>query len=71
MHVIEEWKTVLDRGHHVGVIMMDLSKAFDAITLSLLLAKLHSYGLSKNSCEMIRSYLTNLKQRVKNRQGKK
>ncbi len=45
--------------------MMDLSKAFDAIPHSLLLAKLHSYGLSKNAWEMIKSYLSNHKQRVK------
>ncbi len=65
MHAIEEWKTVLDRGQHVDVVMMDLSKAFDAIPHSILLTKLHSYGLSKNACEMIKSYLTNHKQRVK------
>ncbi len=50
---------------HVGVVMMDLTKAFDAIPHGLLLAKLHSYGLSKYACEMIRRYLTNRKQRVK------
>ncbi len=65
MHATEEWKTALDRGQHVGVVMMDLSKAFDAIPLGLLFSKLYSYGLSKNSYEMIRSYLTNRKQRVK------
>ena len=63
MHAIEEWKTAFDRGQQVGVVMMDISKAFDGIPHGLLLAKLH--GLSKNACEMIRSYLTNRKQRVK------
>ncbi len=53
MHAIEEWTTALDRGQHVGVVMMDLK--CDAIPHGLLLAKLHIYGLSKNGCEMIRS----------------
>ncbi len=65
MHAIEEWKTALDRGKHVGVVMMDCSKAFDAIPHGIRLVKLHSYGLSNNACEMIRSYLTNCKQRIK------
>ncbi len=45
--------------------MMDHSKAFDAIPHDLLLVTLHLYALSKNACEMIRSYLSNHKQRVK------
>ncbi len=31
LHAIEEWKVALDKGQHVGVVLMDLSKAFDAI----------------------------------------
>ncbi len=73
MHDIEECETGLDREQHVGVVIMDLSKtydmdlskAYDAIPHSLLLVQLHSYGLQKHVCEMIRSYLTNCKQKVK------
>ncbi len=41
MHAIEERKTAFDRGQHVGMVTMDLSKAFDAIPHGLPLAKLH------------------------------
>ena len=44
---------------------MDLSKAFVAINHYLLIAKLHAYGLSKESLKLIKSYLSNRWQRTK------
>ena len=44
---------------------MDLSKAFDCIPHSLLVAKLHTYGFSYSACELIASYLCERRQRVK------
>ena len=44
---------------------MDLNKAFDCTPHGLLLAKLETYGLSRNSIKIMRSYLTERKQRVK------
>ena len=34
----------LDKNEMVGLVMMDLSKAFDCIPRDLLIAKLHAYG---------------------------
>ncbi len=65
LHDIEEWKVALDNCQHVGVLLMDLSKAFDAITHGLLLIKLYTYGILKDACKMIRSYLINRMQRIK------
>ncbi len=65
LHAIEEWKVALDNGQHVGVVLMDLGKAFDVIPHGLLLIKLYTYGISKDACKMIRSYLINRMQRVK------
>ena len=63
--LIEDWKRALDKGEHVGAILMDLSKAFDCLSHRLLLSKLHAYGMSLNACTLIRSYLEGRKQRVK------
>ena len=43
-------------------VLMDL---LDAINHELLIAKLHAYGFSKDSLEMILNYLSNRHQRVK------
>jgi len=65
INCIEEWKNAIDQKMHVGCVAMDLSKAFDSIPHNLLVAKLHSYGLTYNACNFIHSYLSHRKQRVK------
>ena len=65
MKVIEDWKLALDNHEAVGVILMDLSKAFDSLPHELLIQKLKSYGLAENACNLLLSYLSDRKQRVK------
>ena len=62
---IDEWKRSLDQNNVVGMVLMDLSKAFDAIPHDLLIAKLFAYGFSSNACTFMFSYLTHRMQRVK------
>ena len=50
---------------HGGVVLMDLSKAFTTLNHDLLIAKLHAYGFSEESLQLIKSYLTNRWQRTK------
>ena len=58
LRMIESWKVRLNNGSKVGVIMTDLSKAFDCLSHELLLAKLKAYTSMKSS-------LTNRLQRCK------
>ena len=44
---------------------MDLSKAFDALSYELLIAKLHAYGFCKESLVLLLKYLSNRWQRTK------
>ena len=46
-------------------LLTDLSKDFDCLSYKLLIAKLHAYGVDRNSCLIILDYFTNRKQRVK------
>ena len=62
---IEDWKLALDQGKQIGVLFTDLSKAFDCLPHSLILAKLRAYGLDIPSCNLIASYLSDRSQRVK------
>ena len=58
---------MMDNGEHVGCLLMDFSKAFDADALphGLLLVKLRAYGVSSRACDLLKSYLSNRLQRVK------
>ena len=49
----EIWKRALDENMKVGVIFMDLSKAFDTLIHRLLLAKLKVYGLQAITLKQI------------------
>ena len=63
--MIEDWKLPIDKNEVVGALFMDLSKAFDCQPHPLIIAKLHAYGLSFHSCELLSSYLSDRVQRVK------
>lgn len=65
IRMTEDWRESLDNGLAVGVIAIDLSKAFDCMPHGLLLAKLNAYGFDKDSCELMKSYITHREQRVK------
>ena len=63
--LIKDCKNALDKHMHVGLLLLDLSKAFDYLPHKLLLCKLHAYGVSSDAYDLLRSYLTNRSKRVK------
>ncbi len=63
--LIDSWKCALDEDMYTGTILMDLSKAFDCVPHGLLITKMYVYGLSRNACEFMSSYLSGRYQCVK------
>ena len=61
LNMIENFKRALDKGEYVASISMDISKTFDCLTI----CKLFAYGLFRDACILIASYLFRRKQRVK------
>ena len=65
LRMTEDVRKSLDRGYTLGIIAIDLSKAFDCMPHGLLLAKLSAYGFDMASCLLMQSYLMKRQQRVK------
>ena len=61
----ETFREVLDKRGYAGILLTDLSKAFDYINDELLIPKLQIDGFSLESLTFTQSYLTNRIQRVK------
>ena len=49
----------------LGVLLTDLSRAFDWLDHELLIAKLNAYDFSLNALKLVHNYLSNRKQRTK------
>ena len=58
-------KNAQDQKHTVGALFMDLPKAFDCLPHGLLVSKLHAYGLTPATCQLLGDYLCGCRQRVK------
>ena len=59
LHCLDKWYKALDNKKLVGVIFLDISKAFDTVNHELLLSKLSHLGLSPSTVSWFKSYLTN------------
>ena len=58
-----EWYINLDRKMFNLVVLIDLKKAFDTVDHQILLSKLELYGIKGQAINLLKSYLTNRKQK--------
>ena len=65
LRLIEDWKEAMEKNHYVAAVVIELSKAFDCLPHDILLRKLAAYGLADGAVQLMKSYLSNRKQRIK------
>ena len=58
-------KNALDKGLWNGILLTDLSNAFDSVSHDLLIAKLRAYGFSHKSLDLLNDYLSGRMQPTK------
>ena len=63
--ITEDWRRAIDQQNHAGALLVDLSKAFDCLPHSLLIAKIAAYDCSQSAVLLLASYLTVRKYCVK------
>ena len=59
-----KWKKCLDGKGLCGVLLTDLSKAFDCLYHDLLIAKSSAFGFSHKSLKLVYNYMTKRVQRL-------
>ena len=64
IQMYDQWLEHVDDGRMVGVMMIDLSAAFDMVDHDLLLGKLELFGLTEGTLSWFRSYLSGRSQAV-------
>ena len=64
LQMYDRWVGAAAAGQVSGVVLLDLSAAFDLVEPSILIKKLRIYGLDENFLTWIESYLTNRHQAV-------
>ena len=64
-NIVERWLSVMNKGHIVGSVELDFSKAFDVLDHNILLQKLECYGCDNLSLDWFGSYPGQRSQSVK------
>ena len=63
--ITEKWREMKEAKEIPGLLLVDLSKAFDCLTHSLITAKLKVYGMDSKSNTLLTDYLSGRSQRVR------
>ena len=64
IHLSDFVKFQMDKGHFVGMVLLDLQKAFDTVDHTILLMKLEALCLSQDITRWFQSYLSDRQQLV-------
>lgn len=64
MKIVEEITTAIDKDKYAIGVFIDLKKAFDTIDHSILISKLHTYGIRGVVLDWLTSYLKQQQQYV-------
>lgn len=62
---MDKWKLIVNEGEMIGVIFMDLKRAFETVNRKRLLEKLYQYGIRETVFNWFQSYLSNRMQQVR------
>ncbi|XP_020296752.1 uncharacterized protein LOC109861488, partial [Pseudomyrmex gracilis] len=62
--VVDDWKITISENKMIGVVFMDLKRAFETIDRVRLLVKMYQYGIRDRALEWFRSYLSSRFQQV-------
>ena len=65
LSLTEEWRKELDDRKVIGLVSMDLSKAFDSLPHDLIVKKFKEYGADEKTANIIEDYFSDRQQRVK------
>ena len=64
-NIQQQWAQNTEKGQITGVMLWDLSAAFDTLDTDILIKKMELYGFSKLTRNWFESFLTNRSQKVK------
>ena len=62
--MLEKWESAADNKRDFSTLLITLSKVYDCLSHDLLLAKLNAFGFSLLALRLLKSYLSNRKQRT-------
>jgi len=65
LSLTQEWWKDLDDRKIIGVVSMDLSKAFDSLPHDVVVKKFKEYGAEERTANIIEDYFSDRQQRVK------
>lgn len=63
--IIDDWKLIVNEGKMIGVIFMDLKRAFETVIRERILEKLYQYGIRGVVLKWLQSYLSDRTQQVR------